>query len=332
MNLPETFQALVVDKKGEDVEASVQTLNFDDLPEGDVTIKVHYSSVNYKDGLASIPNGNIVKEYPFVPGIDLAGEVVQSEDDRYNEGDKVIVTSYELGVSHYGGYSEYARVPGDWIVPLPETLTMKEAMTFGTAGFTAALSIDKMEQNGQDPSQGTILVSGATGGVGSMATAMLAKKGYHVTASTGKETEHDYLKKLGASEIVSREDVTPEKIRPLSKQKWAGAVDPVGGETLAAILSNTQYGGNVAVSGLTAGVKVPTTVFPFILRSVNLLGIDSVYHPQEQRLKLWERLATDLKPEKVLEEMTEEITLEELPQTLGQILQAQTRGRTVVKL
>lgn len=332
MNLPETFQALVVDKEGEDVEASVQTLTFDDLPEGDVTINVHYSSVNYKDGLASIPNGNIVKEYPFVPGIDLAGEVVQSSDDRYNEGDRVIVTSYELGVSHYGGYSEYARVPGDWIVPLPENLTMKEAMTFGTAGFTAALSIDKMEMNGQTPDMGTVLVSGATGGVGSMATAMLAKKGYHVTASTGKETEHDYLAKLGASEIVSREDVTPEKIRSLDKQKWAGAVDPVGGETLAAILSNTQYGGNVAVSGLTAGVKVPTNVFPFILRSVNLLGIDSVYYPQEQRLKLWERLASDLKPSTVLEDMTEEVTLSELPDKLAQILKGQSRGRTVVKL
>ncbi|MBA2176036.1 acryloyl-CoA reductase [Halobacillus locisalis] len=332
MNLPETFQALIVDKKGEDVEASVQTLTFDDLPEGDVTINVHYSSVNYKDGLASIPNGNIVKEYPFVPGIDLAGEVVQSSDDRYNEGDRVIVTSYELGVSHYGGYSQYARVPGDWIVPLPGNLTMKEAMTFGTAGFTAALSIDKIEQNGQNPDMGTVLVSGATGGVGSMATAMLAKKGYHVTASTGKETEHDYLTKLGASEIVSREDVTPEKIRSLDKQKWAGAVDPVGGETLAAILSNTQYGGNVAVSGLTAGVKVPTTVFPFILRSVNLLGIDSVYYPQEQRLKLWERLASDLKPEAVLEDMTEEVTLSELPDKLSQILKGQSRGRTVVKL
>ncbi|MCA0970767.1 acryloyl-CoA reductase [Halobacillus litoralis] len=331
MKLPEQFQALVVDEKGDGVEASLQTLTFDDLPDGDVTIKVHYSSVNYKDGLASIKGGNIVKEYPFVPGIDLAGEVVQSEDDRYNEGDHVIVTSYELGVSHYGGYSEYARVPGEWIVPLPEGLTMKEAMTFGTAGFTAALSIDKMERNGQEPSQGKVLVSGATGGVGSMAVAMLAQKGYEVAASTGKP-EENYLTQLGASEVLSREDVTPEKIRSLGKQKWAGAVDPVGGETLAAILSNTQYDGNVAVSGLTAGVKVPTTVFPFILRSVNLLGIDSVYYPQEKRVKLWERLASDLKPETLLEEMTETITMSELPDKLSEILRSQTRGRTVVQI
>ncbi|MBH0231169.1 NADPH:quinone oxidoreductase family protein [Halobacillus yeomjeoni] len=325
------FKALVVDKVENDVEAKIETLTQEDLPEGDVTIKVHYSSVNYKDGLASIPNGKIVQSYPFVPGIDLAGTVTDSKDSRYEEGDEVIVTSYELGVSHYGGYSQYARVPADWVVPLPEGLTLKEAMIYGTAGFTAALSLQQLEENGQTPEDGTVLVTGATGGVGSMAVSMLSKRGYHVTASTGKESEKEYLKNLGAEEIVSREEVTPEKIRPMGRQKWAGAVDPVGGKTLASILSNTQYGGAVAVSGLTAGVEVPTTVFPFILRGVSLLGVDSVYCPKETRDKLWKRMANDLKPDE-LSEMSHEVSLDELPQTLSDILEGKVKGRTIVNM
>ena len=326
-----TFKALVVNKTEEDFSVNIEPLTFDDLPEGDVTIRVHYSSVNYKDGLASIPNGKVVQSYPFVPGIDLAGVVTSSDDDRYKEGDKVIVTSYELGVSHYGGYSEYARVPGDWVVPLPDNLTLKEAMVFGTAGFTAALSIHQLETSGLTPENGPVLVTGATGGVGSMAVAMLSKRNYEVTASTGKESEHEYLKSLGAKAIVSREEVAPEKIRPIGKQLWAGAVDPVGGKTLASVLSNTKYGGAVAVSGLTGGADVPTTVFPFILRGVNLLGIDSVYCPKELRETLWNRMAADLKPEN-LGEIENEVTLEELPDTLSAILQGKTRGRTVVKV
>ncbi|SDO01291.1 NADPH:quinone oxidoreductase family protein [Halobacillus aidingensis] len=325
------FKALVVNKTDEDFSVNVESLSFNDLPEGDVTIRVHYSSVNYKDGLASIPNGKIVQSYPFVPGIDLAGTVVSSDDDRYQEGDEVVVTSYELGVSHYGGYSEYARVPGDWVVPLPENMSLKEAMAFGTAGFTAALSVHRLEESGVTPEDGTILVTGATGGVGSMAVSMLAKRGYHVTASTGKESEHEYLKTLGSEEIISREEVTPEKIRPIGKQKWAGVVDPVGGKTLASVLSNTKYGGAVAVSGLTAGVEVPTTVFPFILRGVNLLGIDSVYCPKDLREKLWKRMAADLKPDD-LGEIENEVTLKELPDTLSDILQGKVRGRTVVNI
>lgn len=241
------------------------------------------------------------------------------------------MTSYELGVSHFGGYSEYARVPGDWIIPLPENLSLSEAMVFGTAGFTAALSVHKLEQAGVKPEDGSILVSGATGGVGSMAVAMLKKRGYHVTASTGKESEHDYLKHLGAQDIIPREELSPEKVRALSKQRWAGAVDPVGGKTLATILSETKYGGAVAVSGLTAGTSVPTTVFPFILRSVNLLGIDSVYCPIETRKTIWNRIADDLKPEG-LDEMKNEITFDQLPQTLSDILEGKTRGRTIVKV
>ncbi|WP_226672028.1 NADPH:quinone oxidoreductase family protein [Rossellomorea aquimaris] len=326
-----SFKALVVNKTEEDFSLNVESLTHDDLPEGDVTIRVHYSSVNYKDGLASIPKGNIVKSYPFVPGIDLAGVVTSSEDSRYQEGDEVVVTSYELGVSHYGGYSEYARVPAEWVIPLPEGLTMKEAMTFGTAGFTAALSIHQLEKNGLSPDNGPVLVTGATGGVGSMAVSMLAKRNYDVIASTGKESEHDYLRDLGAKEIVSRDDVNPEKIRPIGKQRWAGAIDPVGGKTLAAVLSNTQYGGSVAVSGLTGGGDVPTTVFPFILRGVNLLGIDSVYCPKDLRVKLWERMATDLKPDG-LQDIQHEVSFDNLPEALSGILAGKARGRTVVKV
>ncbi|MCU6709677.1 acryloyl-CoA reductase [Paenibacillus sp. J5C_2022] len=325
------FSALVVNKAGEEFSINIESLSLDDLSDGDVTIRVHYSSVNYKDGLASIPNGNIVHNYPFVPGIDLAGIVTTSNDSRYKAGDKVIVTSYELGVSHYGGYSEYARVPGDWIIPLPDHLTLKEAMILGTAGLTAALSIHQLEKNGLTPDKGPVLVTGATGGVGSMAVSMLAERNYHVTASTGKASEYDYLKKLGANEVLSREEVAPENIRPIGKKRWSGAIDPVGGKTLAAVLSNMKYGGSVAVSGLTGGVEVPTTVFPFILRGVNLLGIDSAYCPRDLRITLWKRMATDLKPEG-LEAIKNEISLNELPKALSDILQGKAKGRTVVDL
>lgn len=325
------FKALVVNKDDNAFTVEISNLSLNDLPEGEVLIEVAYSSVNYKDGLAAIPDGKIVNSYPFVPGIDLAGTVVSSEDDRFKEGDKVIATSYEIGVSHYGGFSEYARIPADWIVPLPEGLTMKEAMTFGTAGFTAALSIYHLENSGLKPSDGQVLVTGATGGVGSAAVAMLAKLGYEVVASTGKESSHDYLRDIGASEIISREELQPEKIRPLDKQRWKGAVDPVGGKTLAYVLSTTKYGGAVAVSGLTGGPNVPTTVFPFILRGVKLLGVDSVYCPMPIRQKLWQRIATDLKPSSI-ERISNEVTLEELPKTLEDILAGKLTGRTVVAL
>lgn len=326
------FKAFIVNKTEEEFSANVGAISLDELPAGDVLIKVAYSSVNYKDGLASIPNGKIVRSYPFIPGIDLSGTVVSSNDSRFSEGDKVIATSYEIGVSHYGGYSEYARIPADWIVPLPEGLTLKEAMVFGTAGFTAALSVHRLEENGLAPEKGKVLVTGATGGVGSVAVAMLAKRGYHVIASTGKESQHDYLRKIGAAEIISREELLGEKMKPLDKQLWAAAVDPVGGKTLAAILSKLDYNGSAAVSGLTGGTDVPTTVFPFILRGINLLGIDSVYCPMETRKLLWERMASDLKPEGLLETIQNEVTLEELPAVLSSILKGENRGRTIVKL
>ncbi|MGJ7919834.1 NADPH:quinone oxidoreductase family protein [Neobacillus sp. LXY-4] len=326
------FKAFVVDKINDHFSAETRTISMDDLPDGDVIVKVHYSSVNYKDGLASIPNGKIVRSYPFVPGIDLAGIVVSSTDPRFTEGDEIIATSYEIGVSHYGGFSEYAQIPADWIVPLPKGLSLKEAMVYGTAGFTAALSVDRLENSGLTPDKGKVLVTGATGGVGSIAAAILAKRGYHVVASTGKQSEHDFLKKLGVKEILSREELIGEKIKPLDQQLWAGAVDPVGGKSLASILSKVQYGGSVAVSGLTGGADLPTTVFPFILRGVNLLGIDSVNCPMETRLKVWNRMATDMKPDGLLETIKKEVTLSDLPETLSSILKGEARGRTVVVL
>ncbi|WP_144475089.1 acryloyl-CoA reductase [Cytobacillus oceanisediminis] len=328
----DNFKAFMVNKNEQNFSAEVKTIRLEDLPAGDVLIKVAYSSVNFKDGLASIPNGKIVRSYPFIPGIDLAGTVVRSDDSRFNEGDEVIATSYEIGVSHYGGYSEYARIPGDWIVPLPEGLTLKEAMVFGTAGFTAALSVHRLEENGLTPEKGKVLVTGASGGVGSVAVAMLAKRGYHVVASTGKESEHEYLRKIGATDIISREELVGEKIKPLDKQLWAAAVDPVGGKTLSAILSKLEYNGSVAVSGLTGGTDVPATVFPFILRGINLLGIDSVYCPMETRKLLWQRMATDLKPAGMLETINNEVSLEELPGVLTSILKGENRGRTIVKM
>jgi putative YhdH/YhfP family quinone oxidoreductase len=324
-----TFQALVVEKN-EKFSVGVQNVSFEQLPKGEVLIKVAYSSVNYKDGLASIPEGKIVRSYPFIPGIDLSGYVVSSSDPRFHEGQQVLVTGYEVGVSHYGGFSQYARIPADWIVPLPAGLTLKEAMIYGTAGFTAALSIMRLEDNGASPEKGKMLVTGATGGVGGAAVSILHKKGYQVVASTGNLDATDYLKSLGASEVISREDVMQNSGKSLNKQQWQAAVDPVGGNMLAAILSKIEYGGSVAVSGLTGGAEVPTTVLPFILRGVNLLGIDSVYCSTERRANLWERMAQDLKPERLETLVDREVSLQELPEALSDILKSKTLGRVLV--
>lgn len=327
-----TFKAFRVNQEEEEFSSGIEELELEDLSEGDVVIKVHYSSVNYKDAMASVKNSKIAQKYPLTPGIDLAGEVVESHSEQFREGDKVIATSYDIGVAKDGGYSEYARIPSEWIVELPEGLTLEESMIYGTAGFTAALSVHRLEEAGIRPEDGAILVTGATGGVGSMAIAMLAKLGYSVVASTGKESEHSYLKELGAKEVISREAVYSGKIKPLDKQLWAGAVDATGGNNLAAILSKLQYSGAVAVSGLTAGTDVPTTVFPFILRGVSLLGVDSVQCPMTIRRQIWNRMATDLKPEGLFEEIKNEVTLEELPETINILLEGKARGRNIVKL
>ncbi|CQR46033.1 Putative quinone oxidoreductase YhfP [Paraliobacillus sp. PM-2] len=330
----DTFRAYQLTKENEKVVGVVKELTIDDLPEGEVLIKVHYSSVNYKDAMANTDNSAIVKKYPFIPGIDLVGEVVESADDQFEEGDQVIATSYNIGVSHDGGFSEYARVSSAWVLPLPEGLTMKEAMLYGTAGFTAALSVDRLERNGLTPNQGEVLVTGATGGVGSFAIAMLAKRGYRVTASSGKEEAVSFLKSIGAKEVIGRNDVYEEKVRALDKQKWSAAVDPVGGQTLAAILSKLNYDGAVAVSGLTGGIKVPTSVYPFILRGVSLLGVDSVYTPMSKRKEIWNRMATDLKPATdVLDTiMHKEISLDQLSEVLPTLLEGKSLGRIIVRV
>ncbi|ULL13527.1 oxidoreductase [Paenibacillus sp. H1-7] len=327
------FQALVVEKEGDRFQAGVKELKLEDLPAGEVLIRVSYSGVNFKDGLACLSNGGIVRTYPHIPGIDLAGTVVTSADARFQPGQAVLVTGFDLGVAHFGGFSQMARVPADWVVALPPGLTAYEAMAIGTAGLTAAMSIDRLEHNGLAPGQGPVLVTGATGGVGSFAVALLAARGYEVAASTGKAAEHDYLRSLGAQDVLERSALEPEAIKPLEKQKWAAAVDPVGGRSLAYILASIRYGGSVAVSGLTGGGSVPTSVHPFILRGVSLLGIDSVQYPAERRYALWERLAADLKPTGHLERIGgTRIRLAEVPQYAADILQGRIKGRVVVEL
>lgn len=330
--MTESFQALVVDKTESSFSVAVKSVPLEDLPAGEVVIKVAYSSVNYKDGLASIPNGKILRSYPFIPGIDLSGVVVSSTDDRFREGQEVLATGYGIGVSHFGGFSEYARIPAAWLVPLPEGLTLKEAMIYGTAGFTAALSIQALEDHGLSPDNGKVLVTGATGGVGGSAIAMLGAKGYSVVASSGNTEATDYLKALGAEEVISREEVIGSSTKPLDKQLWQGAVDCVGGDTLAAILSKITYKGSVAASGLTGGTSLPTTVLPFILRGVNLLGIDSVECPADIREKVWSRMGSDLKPAQLENLVDREVSLQELPQALEAILQGKTKGRVLVRI
>ena len=326
------YRALVVNKTDDAFSVAVQQLDESQLPAGDVTIRVEWSSVNYKDGLACSPTGRVVRSYPMVPGVDLAGSVVSSTDSRYAPGDKVIVTGFDLGVAHPGGFAELARVPADWVVSLPPGLTTKESMAIGTAGLTAALSVDALERNGLRKEQGTVIVTGATGGVGSTAVSMLAQLGYTVAASTGKESEHEFLRGLGATEILSRADVSAESPRPMETERWAAAVDPVGGATTAYLLRTAKYGGSVAVSGLTGGGTLNTTVFPFILRGVNLLGIESVSCPMAVRLRIWDRLGADLKPHGLMDSIAVETGLEDVVSVAEQILAGQVRGRTLVRV
>ncbi|MCZ2110374.1 MAG: oxidoreductase [Dehalococcoidia bacterium] len=327
-----SYRALVVNKTDDTFDIAIEERDESLLPTGDVTIRVEWSSVNYKDGLALIPSGRILRSFPMVPGVDLAGEVVDSADSRFAKRQKVAVTGYDVGVAHPGGFAELARIPADWVMPLPAGLTTKEAMAIGTAGFTAALSVVALEHNGLRPGQGPVLVTGATGGVGSTAVSMLAQLGYTVAGSTGKESEHDFLRSLGASEILSREDVSAESNRPMESERWAGAVDPVGGPTTAYLIRTMKYGASIAVSGLTGGNVVNTTVFPFILRGVSLLGIDSVFCPMEKRVSVWNRLAGDLKPHGLLDSIAVETDLAGVPQVAEAIRAGKVRGRTLVRL
>jgi putative YhdH/YhfP family quinone oxidoreductase len=332
--IPDSFRALVAEQRDGDVDRGMREFSPGELPEGDVTVRVRYSSVNYKDALATVPKGNVARVSPLVPGIDLAGGVVASDTPEVKVGDQVVVHGYELGTSRHGGFAEYARVPAGWVVPLPDGLSPRQAMALGTAGFTAALSVVRLEENGLSPegARGPVLVLGATGGVGSVAVAILAARGYEVHAATGKADEADFLRSLGAGEVLSREETSAEADRPLDKQRWAGVVDPVGGAATAFALRTTRYGGAVALSGLTGGTALDTTVFPFILRGVSLLGIDSVEAPGDVRRGVWERLATDLKPAGLEDRITREISLDELDPFLDEVLAGRARGRTVVRV
>ena len=325
------YRAFVVDRDGDDFSASVQVLEEADLPEGDVTVAVEWSDLNYKDGLACTPNGRVVTKYPMTLGIDFAGAVVESSDSRYAAGDLVVATGYDLGTGHPGGYAERVRLSGDWLSPLPEGMTSEEAMTLGTAGITAAMSIDAIERAGIGPDAGPVIVSGATGGVGSTAVAMLAARGYTVHASTGKSAEHDFLRALGASEILDREELAAESRRPLESERWAAGIDPVGGTTTASILRQTKYGGVVALSGLTGGVGVSTNVMPFVLRGVSLAGIESVYWPGEDRPRLWARMAEDFSGRNLLDLVEARVGLEDVPDAAARILAGDVRGRILVR-
>ncbi len=326
------FNALVVEKNDEGkTSASVKSLTLDDLPEGEVTVAVEYSTVNYKDGLCIGPGGGLVRNYPHVPGIDFAGTVEASDDPRYAVGDKVVLTGWRVGEAYWGGYSEKARVKADWLVPLPAGLTTRQAMAVGTAGFTAMLAVMALEDHGLSPDQGEVLVTGAAGGVGSVATAILANLGYEVAAVTGRPETGEYLKGLGATRIVPREELNETVKRPLESETWAGCVDAVGGAMLARVLGQMKYGASVAAVGLAGGAGLPATVIPFLLRGVNLLGIDSVMQPYENRLRAWERIAKDLPMDK-LEAMVQPATLSDLPALGADILKGQVKGRIVVDL
>jgi acrylyl-CoA reductase (NADPH) len=332
MTVPESFPAFLATRQDDAVQRAPSTLAAGDLPDGEVTVRVRWSSINYKDALATIAKGQVARISPLVPGIDLAGEVVASDDDAIPVGSEVVVTGYDLGVAHHGGWAQYARVPAAWIVPLPDGLSAREAMALGTAGLTAGLCIHALEANGLAPAAGPVLVLGASGGVGSTAVGALANAGYEVVAATGKAAEHDFLRGLGASEIVGRDEVTAEPERPLEKQRWAGTVDPIGGAATAYALRTTRYGGAVAVCGLTAGAALSTTVLPFILRRVSLLGIDSVAASADLRRTVWARLAGDLRPRGLDDALVREVDLDGIEPVLDALLAGQAVGRTVVRL
>ena len=324
------FRAFRVFEEDGRVQGRVVSTTVDELSAGAVVIKATHSSVNYKDALAATGTGKIIRRFPLVAGIDVAGTVASSTDGRFREGQPVLVTGYDLGAAHDGGYAGFARVPADWVVAIPDGLGAAEAMAIGTAGFTAALSIVDLERNGLTPAQGPVIVTGATGGVGSLAVQMLAARGYQVTALTGKDAEHDYLKSLGATEVLSRHTLQMGT-RPVEKPLWAGAVDVAGGETLAWLTRTMIYNGPIAASGLTGGTDLKTTVLPFILRGVKLLGIDSVMCPMATRLEVWRRLAADLRPPR-LQTIVTSIGLDDLPDAFKTLLSGAARGRFVVEV
>ena len=324
------FDALIVNKDDEGkTSAAITQISEDQLMDGNVTVAVEYSTVNYKDGLCIGPGGGLVRNYPHIPGIDFAGTVESSSDDRYKAGDKVVLTGWRVGEAHFGGYSQKARVNGDWLVPLPKGLDTRTAMAVGTAGFTSMLSVMALEDHGLKAGNGPVLVTGAAGGVGSVAVALLAALGHEVAGVTGRPETADYLKSLGATQIVAREEINETIKRPMEAETWAGCVDAVGGDMLARVLGQMKYGASVAAVGLAGGAGLPATVIPFLLRGVNLLGIDSVMQPYDNRLRAWERIAQDLPMDK-LEDMVRPAVLSDLPALGKDILKGQVQGRVVV--
>ena len=323
-----SFRAFRITNNDGKISGSIVEATLDELTAGDVVIKAEYSSVNYKDALAATGTGKILRRFPLIGGIDVAGTVASSTDSRWREGDRVLVTGYDLGVSQDGGYAGYVRVPADWVVRIPDGLTSRDAMVLGTAGFTAGLAIVRLERNGLAPGQGTVAVTGATGGVGSVAIAALSRLGYDVTAITGKDDAHDYLRSLGARDVVSRTTLTMGT-RPLETARWAGAVDAVGGDLLAWLTRTTNHWGGIASTGLTGGVELRTTVMPFILRGVALIGIDSAMCPMEIRVEVWRRLATDMRPPH-LGSIAREIGLVGLADAFDTLIKGAARGRYLV--
>jgi acrylyl-CoA reductase (NADPH) len=328
--IPATFRAYVAEKLGDEVELGVRVFREADLPPGEVEVRVTWSSVNYKDGLAARADGKVARISPLIPGIDMAGEVVSSADPSLEVGTGVLAHGYELGVSRHGGYAEFERVPAGWVVPLPPGLLARDAMSIGTAGFTAAMSVAALEERGLDPADGPVLVTGASGGVGGTALAILADRGYEVWAATGKPDEAARLLTMGASGILSRDEVTGEG-KPLESERWAGAVDSVGAATLPYVLRTLRTGASVAACGNASGAKFETTVFPFILRGAALLGMDSVNMAISRRRDMWGRLATDLRPRDLGVHATE-VTLETLDQALDAIVAGAARGRWIVRI
>ena len=327
-----SFKAyLLSSADGKTVSADFTQMSEDQLDPGEVTIKVAHSSVNYKDALAATGAGRIIRRYPCIGGVDLAGIVTASSDGRFAAGDQVICTSYDVGVAHHGGYAEMARVPADWVLALPPGMNLREAMVLGTAGFTAGLAVVRMEANGLIPANGPVLVTGATGGVGSVAIEILAKLGYKVTALTGKAEQSDYLKQIGAHDVMLRSSLDLTRIKPLDRATWAGAVDNLGGEVLSWLASTMQVGGTLASVGLAAGTGFNTTVMPFILRGVSLLGIDSVNCPMPVRAEVWRRLGADMRPQH-LEDLTRSIPFADLPGVFDDFLKARVTGRIVVDI
>jgi len=325
------FKALVLDKGEDRFTAEVRELDEARLPEGDVTVAIEHSTLNYKDGLIIADKAPLVRSFPHVPGIDFAGRVVESADPDWQPGDAVILTGWGVGERRWGGHAGRARVNGDWLVPLPAGWTTRQAMAVGTAGFTAMLAVIALEQHGLEPGAGEVLVTGAAGGVGSVATALLAKLGHQVTASTGRAASHDYLRALGAAGFIDRAELAAPATRPLESERFAGCIDSVGGTTLARVLTQMRYGCSVAAVGLAGGSKLETTVIPFLLRGVNLLGIDSVDHPAAPRRAAWQRLARDLDPG-LLDRMIQPARLDDLPRLAGEILAGRVQGRVVVDL